>query len=107
MVYTPDLQGVEDVDSLAPVYSFILEQNYPNPFNTSTLISYSIMRPAYVALKTYDAIGNEVQALVSKFQRAGNYEVEFDAKDLSSGVYFYRLNVDGILSAPKKMLLTK
>ena len=90
VVYTPDLQGVEDFDSLSPVYSFILNQNYPNPFNASTVISYSITRPAFVVLKAYDALGNEVRTLVSKFQRAGNYDVAFDAKDLSAGVYFYR-----------------
>lgn len=107
VIYTPDLQGVEDVDSLSPVYSFRLGQNYPNPFNASTAISYSIARSAFVILKAYDALGNEIRTLVSEFQKTGDYEVDFDAKDLSSGVYFYRLNVDGVLSEPKKMLFAK
>ena len=107
VVYTPDLQGVEDFDSLSPIYSFILGQNYPNPFNTSTVISYTICKPAFVVLKAYDALGNEIKTLVSKFHKAGNYEVDFNAKDLSAGVYFYRLNVDGVLSAHKKMLFAK
>lgn len=107
VVYTPDLQGVDDSESLSPVYSFFLGQNYPNPFNASTVISYSIAKPAFVVLKAYDALGNEVRTLVSRFQKAGNYEVDFDAKDLSAGVYFYRLNVDGILSEPKKMLFAR
>jgi hypothetical protein len=107
VVYTPDLQGVDDSDSLSPAYSFFLGQNYPNPFNASTAISYSIARSAFVVLKAYDALGNEVKTLVSKFQAAGEYEFDFDAKDLSAGVYFYRLNVDGALSEPKKMLFVR
>jgi hypothetical protein len=71
------------------------------------VISYSINRAAFVVLKAYDAIGNEVRTLVFEFQKAGNYEVDFDAKDLSAGVYFYRLNVDGTLSEPRKMLFTR
>jgi hypothetical protein len=107
VVYTPDLQGVDDSDSLSPAYSFFLGQNYPNPFNASTAISYSINRSAFVVLKAYDALGNEVRTLVSEFQNAGDHEVDFDAKYLSAGVYFYRLNVDGILSEEKKMLFVK
>jgi hypothetical protein len=107
VVYTPDLQGVEDFYSLSPVYSFILDQNYPNPFNASTVISYSIARPAFVVLKIYDVLGNEIRTLVEKFQTAGNHTVAFDASGLSSGVYFYELSVDGVLSEPKKMLFAK
>ena len=107
VVYTPGLQGVKNSDSLSPVYSLRLDQNYPNPFNATTAISYSIARSAFVILKAYDALGNEVRTLVSEFQKAGDHEVDFDAKDLSAGVYFYRLNVDGVLSEPKKMLFAK
>lgn len=107
VVYTPELQGVEDFDSLSPVYSFILNQNYPNPFYASTVISYSIYRSSFVVLKAYNAIGNEVRTLVSEFQEAGNYNVAFDAKGLSAGVYFYELSVDGVLSEPKKMLFAR
>lgn len=107
VVYTPGLQGVENFDSLSPIYAFALNQNFPNPFNTSTVISYSLYRSAFVVLKAYDAIGNEIRTLVSEFQGAGDYDVEFDSENLSAGVYFYRLNVDGIISEPKKMLFAR
>lgn len=108
VVYTPDIVGVdENLDNLSSDLAFFLGQNYPNPFNTSTLISYTITKPAFVVLKVYDALGNEVRSLVSKFQGEGNYDVAFDAKGLSAGVYFYRLNVDGIFCEPKKMLFAK
>jgi len=108
VIYTPDVLGVdEDPNNSSSELSFSLDQNYPNPFNVSTDISYSITNPAFVVLKAYDALGNEVRTLVSKFQKAGNYDVAFDANNLSSGVYFYRLSVDGVFSEPKKMLFAK
>jgi hypothetical protein len=103
VVYTPDLEGVDDSDSLSPAYALVLGQNYPNPFNTSTRILYTIPRSAFVGLKIYDVLGNEIRTLVEKFQTAGKHTVAFDANDLSSGVYFYQLNVDGVLSETKKM----
>jgi hypothetical protein len=71
------------------------------------VISYSLTRPAFVVLEIYDALGNEVRSLVSGFQREGSYNIAFNAENLSSGVYFYQLNVDGILSEERKMLLAK
>jgi len=108
VIYTPDVLGVdEERDNSSSELSFSLDQNYPNPFNVSTDISYSITNPAFVVLKAYDALGNEVRTLVSKFQRAGNYDVAFDANNLSCGVYFYRLNVDGGFPESKKMLFAR
>jgi hypothetical protein len=86
---------------------FKLKQNYPNPFNTSTIISYSLSRSAAVELSVYDILGNRIKTLVKEIQPAGNYKVSFDAKDLSSGVYFCRLSADGVTSEKKKMLLLK
>ena len=108
VIYTPDVLGVDEKpDDSSSEFVFSLDQNYPNPFNVTTDISYSIADAAFVILKVYDVLGNEIKTLVSKFQEAGDYEVAFDAKDLSAGVYFYRLNVDEALSEPRKMLFAK
>ncbi|MFO7524291.1 MAG: T9SS type A sorting domain-containing protein, partial [Ignavibacteriaceae bacterium] len=90
---------------------FVLEQNYPNPFNPSTKIEYSIPNAATgqtlsVTLKVYDVIGNEVTTLVDEYKTAGIYEVEFDASQLSSGIYFYKLSAGSFIST-KKMILIK
>jgi len=95
---------------------YLLLQNYPNPFNPSTTIKYSIpsqktpllrgVGGVFVTLKIYDILGREVETLVNKQQKACNYEVNFDASNLSSGIYFYRLqSVDFVES--KKMILIK
>jgi hypothetical protein len=107
-VYTPDVVGVDEVpNNSSSEIAFSLDQNYPNPFSASTVISYSLTRPAFVVLKVYDALGNEIRSLVSKFQREGSYDIAFNAENLSSGVYFFQLNVDGFLSEERKMLLAR
>ncbi len=85
---------------------YSLSQNYPNPFNPSTVISYQISVNSKVTLKIYDVLGREVAVLVNEYQPAGNYEVEFNAKGLSSGVYYYRIE-SGNFSDTKKMILLK
>ncbi|MBS4035331.1 MAG: T9SS type A sorting domain-containing protein [Ignavibacterium sp.] len=92
-------------DELVPA-EFSLEQNYPNPFNPSTSIKYQVSSISQVTLKVYDVLGNEFATLVNEEKPAGVYEVEFDASKLSSGVYFYKLNV-GSFNEIKKMVLTK
>ncbi|MDZ7625244.1 MAG: M14 family zinc carboxypeptidase [Ignavibacteriaceae bacterium] len=97
-----------------PVYKFSLEQNYPNPFNPSTKIKYAIPnvethRDAslkMVTLKVFDVLGREVATLVNEEKPAGNYEVEFNAKSLSSGIYFYTLQ-SGSFTQTKKLVLLK
>jgi len=79
---------------------------YPNPFNPITKIKYSIPYSHFVTLKVYDILGNEIESLVNEEKSAGNYEVEFNASNLSSGVYFYRLQTE-TASITKKMLLIK
>jgi len=74
-------------------YGFKLYQNYPNPFNPSTIISYQLSAISYVTLKVYDVLGRELKTLVNIRQNAGNHKVSFDAGNLSSGVYLYRLVV--------------
>jgi photosystem II stability/assembly factor-like uncharacterized protein len=86
---------------------YILFQNYPNPFNPSTNIKYQITNSKYITIKIYDINGREIITLVNKKQNAGNYEVEFNASNLTSGIYFYTLFVDGIRIDTKKAILIK
>lgn len=88
------------------VNEFKLEQNYPNPFNPSTIIKYSIPTSSFAQLTIYDVLGNEVATLVNEEQPAGEYEVEFNADVLTSGVYFYKLSSGSFVNT-KKMLLLK
>lgn len=83
-----------------------VEQNYPNPFNPSTTINYTIVSAGKVELKVYDILGREVVTLVNGFQDAGAHSVVFNAANLSSGVYFYKIN-SGSFTKVKKMLLVK
>ena len=85
---------------------FLLEQNYPNPFNPSTVISYKLPVNSDVTLKVYDVRGNEVTTLADEYKPSGSYEVKFEARGLSSGIYFYKLQ-SGSFVETKKMLLLK
>jgi hypothetical protein len=90
---------------------FELEQNYPNPFNPSTTIRYSVRSrgeeaDGFIILSIYDVLGNEIATLVNEKKTAGEYEIEFDASQLSSGVYLYRLSA-GSLAQTRKMILLK
>jgi thiol-disulfide isomerase/thioredoxin len=85
---------------------FFLEQNYPNPFNPSTKIKYEIPQTEYVSLIVYNSLGSEVAVLVNEEQFAGSHEINFDATELSSGIYFYELRINN-LSKTKKMILLK
>jgi len=96
--------GVEDLIDYSLPTDFRLEQNYPNPFNPRTNIIYYIATPEKVTLKIYDILGREVKVLVEGVNTAGTHAVSFDASQLASGVYFYRLTL-GTLSRTKKMLL--
>jgi hypothetical protein len=103
-------------DETKPVYEFKLEQNYPNPFNPSTKIKFTIpasdspllggARCGLVTLKVYDVLGKEVATLVNEEKPAGSYEVDFDGKDIASGIYFYQLKAGKYIET-KKMVLIK
>jgi hypothetical protein len=93
---------------------FSLNQNYPNPFNPSTTISYTLPIHASVSLKIFDAVGRDIATLVNKEEAAGTYEVPFYARNLASGVYFYRLQIrqasdgqSGTFTETKKLVLMK
>ncbi len=88
------------------LYKFTLHQNYPNPFNPITVIRYQLSNNSEVTLKVYDVLGNEVATLVNEYKTAGGYEAEFDASNLPSGTYFYRLQA-GEYTETKKLILIK
>jgi len=88
-------------DERAIVNNFSLEQNYPNPFNPSTRINYQISKDDFVTLKVYDIIGNEVATLINKEQSAGKYSVDFNAANIPSGVYLYRLQAGELVQTRK------
>lgn len=83
-----------------------LSQNFPNPFNPSTMIKYSIPKEGMVTLKVFDMLGKEVATLVNKYQTPGNYSVNFNASNLPSGVYIYKIESNNF-SAVKKLMLLK
>jgi hypothetical protein len=99
------------VTNPAEMTEFSLGQNYPNPFNPTTEISYSIQQDAVVTLRVYDVLGNEVALLVNEVKTAGYYEETFDASNLSSGIYIYRITAlrgERILfNESKRMILLK
>ncbi len=88
------------------VVGFTLEQNYPNPFNPSTTIRYSLPSAGEIELTVFDVFGSEIETLVNQRQPAGNYTIDFDASELSSGIYFYQLST-GSFSQTKKLTLIK
>lgn len=92
--------------TVLPANEFTLKQNYPNPFNPSTKITFSIPKSSFVSLKVYDILGNEISTIVNGELPVGSYEVEFIAKNLPSGVYFYNITA-GEFSKTMKMNLLK
>jgi hypothetical protein len=101
----PDKIIANPGNQLAPV-EYNMDQNYPNPFNPSTKILYSIKEEGLVTLKVYNILGKEIAILVNENKPEGNYEAEFNASQLPSGMYIYKIQA-GSFSDVKKMLLTK
>ncbi|RPI14603.1 MAG: T9SS C-terminal target domain-containing protein [Ignavibacteriae bacterium] len=87
-------------------YEYNLNQNYPNPFNPKTIINYQLAAGNYVRLIIYDVMGRETAVLVNQKQNAGTYEIEWDASNYPSGVYFYKLEAGDFVMS-KKMVLIK
>ena len=99
------ITSVERTSTDLPAY-FSLEQNYPNPFNPSTTISFNIPQQSHVKLVIYDVLGRDVRTLVDEEKQPGRYSVSFDASNLPSGVYLYRLQA-GNFSEVRKMVVMK
>ncbi len=101
-------RGVSSVDTrgFTPV-EFELSQNYPNPFNPTTKIDFGIRKAGKVQVKVYDMLGREVATLVDKNMNPGKHTVQFDATNLASGVYIYRIMASGEFTAVKKMVLIR
>jgi hypothetical protein len=107
---TFEYSDVVEVDVTIPDV-FALEQNYPNPFNPSTKIKFSLAADSKVSLTVFDILGREVANLISGDLSAGFHEMDFNASNINSGVYFYRIDATGIdgtnFTSVKKMILTK
>ncbi len=110
-IYTPSLVTAVEENVTLPV-EFSLKQNYPNPFNPSTTIDFAIPEEGEVMLEVYNLIGQKIRTLVSYKMKAGHYQAVWDARNdrgvkVSSGVYFYHLNVEGKFNKTYKMILMK
>ena len=98
------ITGVDEENYLPTVYS--LHNNFPNPFNPATTISYDLPRQGIVSLKVYNIVGEEIATLVNAEQPAGRYKIDWNASELASGVYFYRIQAAEFVDV-KKMILMK
>lgn len=85
--------------------SYRLDQNYPNPFNPNTIISYELQQSGFITLKVYDVLGRELITLIDGIKEPGLHQVNFDASNLTSGVYFYRLQSGDFITTKKMMLI--
>ncbi len=97
--------GVDDKDEMGLATKFSLSQNYPNPFNPVTTINYTLGTAGSVDIKIFNLLGVEVAHLVNKYQPAGVYSIQWNAKNIPSGVYFYRLKGDNFTSTRKMVLM--
>ena len=105
-VYKKIQTDVEQIDNEIP-NSYLLSQNYPNPFNPTTTINFSIPTDNFVTLKVFDVMGREVSTLINGHKNAGSYSIPFDATNLASGVYYYKLIAGSSFSQTKKMILLR
>jgi hypothetical protein len=101
----PTIVGNSTITSNVPS-AYLLSQNYPNPFNPSTKISFSLPKAGNVKLVVYDILGKEVATLINDYRTAGTHSVEFNASNLASGVYLYRIE-SGDFKETKRMMLVK
>lgn len=97
--------GKTGSSEMEPVTEYALFSNYPNPFNPSTKISWQAPVDGHQTLKVFDVLGNEVAVLVDEFRSAGRYEATFEANNLASGIYIYKLQADGFVQTKKMILL--
>ncbi|MBE2226294.1 MAG: T9SS type A sorting domain-containing protein, partial [Ignavibacteria bacterium] len=102
---TPDPVGISIYSNEIPA-EFELKQNYPNPFNPNTTISFGLAGGSNVKLEVFDMSGRSAGVLVNGELKAGSYKFDFNASDLASGIYFYKLTAGNFVST-KKMILVK
>jgi len=98
--------GIEDEELEEIPTSFSLAQNFPNPFNPTTTIQFSLPKSGDVTLKIYNLLGEEVKTLIDDYKEIGNHSVQFNANNLPSGIYFYKLQAE-TYNQVKKMILIK
>ena len=107
-----EVMPVESDENVLPT-EYKLSQNYPNPFNPSTNIKYSIPQSSQVIIKVFDVLGSEILILVNEEKNTGTYELTWNAENLPSGIYFYRLQAlptgrqAGSFVETKKMVLLR
>ena len=106
MITVMGTTGIEDVTEKGIPSQFVLEQNYPNPFNPSTTIRYAVEEATPVRLRVFDVGGREVAQLVNETKSPGVYETKFEADNLPSGIYLYRLEA-GEFSETRSMILNR
>ena len=97
---------IVSVESSNFITDYVLEQNYPNPFNPSTTIKFGIPVKNNVVVKIYNSLGVEIATLVNEVREAGSYEIQFNANNFSSGIYYYKIT-SGNFVETKKMILLK
>lgn len=97
--------GVEEQLTNTKPKNLVLDPNYPNPFNPTTTITFSVPNSGMITLKVFDLLGREIRTLVNQYKTIGNYQVEFDASDLSSGVYLYQLKSENQVINRKMTIL--
>jgi Secretion system C-terminal sorting domain len=102
----PDVSDVERDENSQIPETIVLKQNYPNPFNPSTTIDFGIPESGFVTLAVYNLLGEQVGLLVNENLSAGNYKADWDAGDLPSGIYIYKL-IAGGFNQSNKMILMK
>ena len=105
-------EGLYEIDLINSIenelnnnFGFYLYQNYPNPFNSTTKVKYSIYQSGIVQIKLFDVLGKEIKILINEFKPAGKYEIEFNAGNFSSGVYFYEIKAGNFKNVKKLILL--
>lgn len=98
--------GFKNIENINPAH-FVLEQNYPNPFNPSTTIRYILSVKSFITLKVYDVSGKEIVKLVNSYQQPGEHRVTFNADNLSSGIYIYRIVISTGFAQSRKMIYLK
>jgi hypothetical protein len=103
-LFQPNITSIIEEEFITDNYN--LYQNYPNPFNPVTKIKFSVPKSDIVQIKVYDILGSEIKLLLNEYKQHGTYEAEFDASNLPSGVYFYRM-ISGSYAETKKMILLR